>query len=308
MKREDFFFDSRDNVSKIHAVRWIPETDKPVGILQIVHGMAEHVDRYEDFAKFMTEKGFLVTADDHLGHGESVTDGLYGYFCKQDPATVVVRDVHRLKKITQELYPGLPFYILGHSMGSFILRNYLFRYGKGIDGAIIMGTGMQPKFMVVGLKIASALACLFGKSKKPCNGINKMSFGSYLSKIENPKTPADWLSTDEKTVEKYIADKRCGFTFTGNGFKTLAELIWRLYKEKNLSKMPVTLRVLITSGAKDPVGDYSQGPKKVYEQFISQGMQRVELKLYENDRHEILNEKDKDTVYNDIYNWIVKEQ
>ena len=115
MKREDFFFDSRDNVSKIHAVRWIPETDKPVGILQIVHGMAEHVDRYEDFAKFMTEKGFLVTADDHLGHGESVTDGLYGYFCKQDPATVVVRDVHRLKKITQELYPGLPFYILGHT-------------------------------------------------------------------------------------------------------------------------------------------------------------------------------------------------
>lgn len=305
MRREDFYFDSRDNESKIHAVRWMPDSEKSVCIVQIIHGMAEHVDRYEDFAKFLTDKGILVTADDHLGHGKSITDGHAGYFCKQDPATVVVRDVHRLKKITQEQYPGVPYYILGHSMGSFILRNYLFRYGKGIDGAIVMGTGMQPKGMVLALKAMTAVAGVFTKKYAPCEAINKIGFGSYLKRIENPRTGNDWLTKDEAIVDKYNADPLCGFTFTANGFKTLAELILRLHKESNLSKMPVTLRVLITSGAEDPVGDYGQGPKKVYEAFKAQGMQRVDIKLYDNDRHEILNETDKETVYEDIYNWII---
>ncbi len=306
MKREDFYYDSRDKGSKIHAVKWMPEDEAPKGILQIVHGMAEHVDRYEAFAEFMTSKGFLVTAEDHLGHGKSVQDGKKGYFCKQDPATVVVRDVHRLKKMTQEQYPGVSYYILGHSMGSFILRNYLFRYGKGIDGAIIMGTGMQPKIMAFGLKAMAGVASAFGKASKPCEFINKVSFGAYTKRIENSQNGHEWLTKDEAVVNKYLEDPLCGFTFPANGFKTLAELILRLYKDSNLSKMPVTLRVLITSGAEDPVGDYGVGPKKVYDSYIAQGMQRVDLKLYDNDRHEILNETDKETVYEDIYNWITK--
>lgn len=306
MKREDFSFDSRDGKTKIHAVRWLPDTETPTGILQIIHGMAEHVERYEDFAGFMCSKGFVVTAEDHLGHGKSVSV-TEGYFCKQDPATVVVRDVHRLKKITQEKYPGVPYYILGHSMGSFIMRNYLFRYGKGIDGSIIMGTGMQPKGMVLGLKLMSGCACLFGKSQKPCEFINKVAFGSYLKKIDKPRTVYDWLTKEESIVDRYVADPLCGFTFTGNGFKTMAELLWRLGKEANLSKMPVTLRVLIVSGDEDPVGDYGQGPKKVYDSFVAEGMQRVDLKLYGGDRHEILNEKDHEQVYEDIYQWIMRE-
>lgn len=305
MKREDFEFDSRDNATKLHGVRWIPD-EAPKGIVQIIHGMSEHVDRYEDFALFLVSKGLLVTAEDHLGHGKSVHNGKLGYICKQDPATVMVRDVHRLKKMTQELYPGLPYFIMGHSMGSFIFRNYLCRYGKGIDGAIIMGTGMQPKPMVVGLKTMAVLAGVFGKSQKPCNFINNMGFGTYLKRIPNPRTTSDWLTKDEKVVDKYIADPLSGFVFTANGFKTLAELILRLYKKSNLSKMPVTLRVLIVSGAEDPVGDYGAGPKKVYDSFIAEGMQRVELKLYEGDRHEILNETDKDVVYNDLYSFIEK--
>lgn len=306
MKREDFFFDSRDGKTKIHAVRWEPETENPTCILQIVHGMAEHVDRYEDFARFLTERGVVVTAEDHLGHGRSIVDDKRGYFCKQDPATVVVRDVHRLKKMTEERYPGIPFFLLGHSMGSFIARNYLFRYGKGIDGAIIMGTGMQPKIAVTGLKVMSSVACAFGKATKPCEFINKVAFGAYLKKVDNPRTPFDWLTKETSIVDKYIADPLCGFTFPGNGFKTMSELLSNLYKESNLSKMPVTLRVLITSGAEDPVGDYGQAPKKVYESFINQGMQRVDLKLYEGDRHEILNETDHEKVYQDIFDWITK--
>jgi len=307
MRREDFYFDSRDNVTKIHAVRWLPDEGMPVCILQITHGMAEYVDRYEDFAKYLTDRGFAVTADDHLGHGKSVGENHpYGYFCAQDPATVVVRDEHRLKKITQELFPGVPYFVLGHSMGSFIIRNYLFRYGNGIDGAIVMGTGMQPKALVSGLKIMASLACLFGKSKKVCNGINKMGFGAYLKKIENPRTQNDWLTKDSAIVDQYNADPLCGFVFTGNGFKTLAELISRLYSKENLDKMPKKLPILITSGAEDPVGDYGEGPKRVYEQYKALGMNDVSIKLYETDRHEILNETDRATVYEDIYNWIIK--
>ena len=148
VKKEEFTFDSRDGSTKLHAVRWTP-SGKVICILQIVHGMAEYVERYEALALYLGEKGILVTGDDHLGHGKSVGErGAYGYFCDQDPATVVVRDVHRLKKITQEEYPGVPYVILGHSMGSFILRNYLFRYGSGIQGAIICGTGSQPPLLV----------------------------------------------------------------------------------------------------------------------------------------------------------------
>lgn len=309
MKRTDFTFASRDNKTSLHAVRWEPDNSEVVGVLQIVHGMAEHVDRYEAFAEFMTSKGFVVTAEDHLGHGKSVPEGgVQGYFCKQDPATVVVRDVHRLKKLTQELYIGVPYYILGHSMGSFILRNYLFRYGKGIDGAIVMGTGMVPKPVAGLLKFMASMACVFGKSDKPTKFIDGIAFGAYQKKINNPRTNSDWLTKEEAVVDKYIADPDCGFIFTGNGFKTMGELILRLHKKSNIEKMPVTLPVFFVSGKEDPVGDYGEAVTKVYKSFIDEGMQKVSIKLYDNDRHELLNETDKETVYEDLYEWLAKKE
>ena len=168
-----------------------------------------------------------------------------------------------------------------------------------------MGTGMEPKIRVLGLKIIIAVASLFGQYAKPCKIADKAATGAYMKRIKNPRTPVDWLTKDEAIVDRYIADPLCGFVFTGNGFKTLAETISRLYKDSYVSKMPVTLRVFIVSGSEDPVGNYGEGPKKVYDSFIAQGMQRVQFKLYEGDRHEILNELDKETVYEDIYNWIV---
>lgn len=303
MKREDIFFDSKDGSSKIHAVRWEPECE-PKAILQIVHGMAEYVDRYEDFASFLAEKGFVVTADDHLGHGKSLNNNPCGYFCDRDPASVVVDDVYSLTTITKDKYPGVPYFILGHSMGSFIARNYLFTYGDKVDRAIVMGTGMQPKVLVVALKAMAGLGCLFGKSKKPDKFIDGMSFGAYNKKIANPRTSVDWLTKDSEIVDKYVADPLCGFVFTANGFKTLASLLWRLNKKSNVAKMPKDLPILITSGADDPVGEYGKGPTLVYESYKALGIKDVSLKLYDNDRHEILNETDRNVVYNDIYEWL----
>lgn len=306
VKKEEFTFDSRDGKSKIHAVRWVPD-QRVVCIVQIIHGMAEYIERYEELAQYLGEKGILVTGDDHLGHGKSVAKGgTYGYFCEQDPATVVVRDVHRLKKMTQEEYPGIPYVILGHSMGSFILRNYLFRYGTGIQGAIVCGTGSQPKALVKISKMIAALQGVFLGQKHVAKMIDKLAFGSYNKKIPDAKTPVDWLCTKESVVNAYVEDELCGFTFTVNGFKTLFTLLDRLNKEENLKAMPQDLPVHFIAGDMDPVGNYGEGVKKAYEDFQKAGMERISLKLYAGDRHELLNEKDKNQVFEDIYPWIME--
>lgn len=305
MKKEEFYFDSRDGQSKIHAVRYMPETAAVIGVVQIVHGMAEYVERYEEFAEFLTERGFVVTGDDHLGHGKTVPQGgVYGYFCEQDPATVVVRDVHRLKKMTQNLYPNVPYIILGHSMGSFILRNYLCRYGTGISGAIIMGTGMQPPALV---KISQAVAAaqkLFCGSGHVSRFIDKAAFGSYNNRFAPARTAVDWLSGDAEQVDKYVADPMCGFCFTVNGFQTLFELIARIQKKENLEKVPKNLPVFMVSGDDDPVGDYGKGVQRAYDSLKEVGLTDIHLKLYEKGRHEILNDLDRDIVMQDIYDWI----
>ena len=306
VKKEEFTFDSRDGKTKLHAVRWVPE-GKVICIVQIVHGMAEYIERYEELAQYLGEKGILVTGNDHLGHGKSVgEDKSFGYFCEQDPATVVVRDVHRLKKMTQEEYPGIPYVILGHSMGSFVLRNYLFKYGTGIQGAIICGTGSQPKLLVKFCKLLAAVQGAFLGQKHVAKLIDRLAFGNYNRQIPGAKTSFDWLCTDEAVVDAYMNDKLCGFTFTVNGFRTVFTLLDRLKQEENLKAMPKELPVHFIAGDKDPVGNYGEGVKKAYDDFAKAGMKYISLKLYAGGRHEILNEKNKMQVYEDLYPWIME--
>jgi len=311
MKKTEFYFDSRDGLTKIHAVRYEPEepdlvNGKPVAVLQIVHGMAEYVERYEKTAKYFTERGFVVTGEDHLGHGGSVAEGgTYGYFCEQDPATVMVRDVHRLKKMTQELYPGVPYFILGHSMGSFMLRNYICRYGRGIQGAVLMGTGHNSALQITFGKALAVEQKCFGGDKRKSSMLHNLVFGSANKRITNPKSTNAWISCNEENVVKYDADEKCGFMFTVNGFATLFELVSRATKPENLEKIPKDLPVLLVSGAEDPIGNYGEGVTAVYDQLENAGLEHLAVKLYENDRHEILNEDDGQQVMQDLYKWIL---
>lgn len=305
MKKEEFYFDSRDNISKIHAVRYIPEDREPVCVVQIVHGMAEYIERYEEFAGFLTERGCVVTGNDHLGHGKSVgEDKLYGYFCEQDPATVLVRDVHRLKKMTQKEYPGLPYVIVGHSMGSFILRNYLTMYGSGITGAVIMGTGHQSKATILAARFMVGLQKLFLGSKHVSKFSDRVSFGSYNKRIPDAKTPFDWLCKDEDSVRRYMEDPLCGNVFTLNGFQTLAELISRAHDPKRLRKIPADLPVMVISGDADPLGEYGSGIPRVCEGLRKSGVKDVEMRLCETGRHELLNEPERAQIMEEIYGWI----
>lgn len=307
IRKEEFYFDSRDRQNKIHAMKWIPDVEKPVCIFQIVHGMAEHIDRYDEFAGFLAGKGILVVGEDHLGHGKSVPEGgAYGYFCEHDADNVLVRDVHRLKKIMQEQYPGIPYLILGHSMGSFILRNYLFRYGSGVDGAVIVGTGMQSKATLILARTLTAVQKVFCGSKHVGKFVDKASFGTYNERFEPARTEFDWLSRESANVDRYLADPLCGFTFTLNGFATLFKLIYNCHDQEKIESMPKQLPLLLIAGAEDPVGNYGKSVEAVYRSYLEADMQNVQMKLYEKDRHELLNETDRVSVYGDVYRWILQ--
>jgi len=305
MKKEEFFFDSRDNQSRIHAVRYAPEDQEPVCVVQIIHGMAEYIERYEEFARFLTKRGCVVTGNDHLGHGKSVgEDGLYGYFCEQDPATVLARDVHRLKKMTQQVYPGLPYVIVGHSMGSFILRNYLTMYGSGITGAVIMGTGYRSRGIMAVSKFMVKLQKIFLGSRHVSKFSDKVSFGGYNKRIPDARTKFDWLCKDEESVKRYIEDPLCGHVFTLNGFQTLSELIMRAHDPKRLKRIPADLPLLVISGDEDPLGDYGKGIPKVCEGLRGAGVKDVETRLCAGGRHELLNEPERVRTMEEIYGWI----
>ncbi|MBE5828999.1 MAG: alpha/beta hydrolase [Butyrivibrio sp.] len=307
VRKEELTYKSRDRQTMLHAIRWIPEGE-PIAILQIIHGMQEYVDRYDEFANYLAERGILVIGNDHLGHGGSVGEnGTKGFFCKEDPATVLVRDAHRLKKMTQEDYPGIPCFILGHSFGSFVAREYITRYGTGIKGAIIQGTAFMPTGTIKSLSgLVSFLQFILGE-KTRSTMINNMAFKGYLKRIQNPRTKFDWLSHNEESVNKYIADPFCNFVFTLNGFKTMAELLKRVQDVEKMEDIPKNLPILITGGKEDPVGSYGDALKRLYTIYTNElHIENVELKLYDGMRHELQQEIGRETVFEDQYNWLKK--
>ncbi|MBQ3798494.1 MAG: lysophospholipase [Butyrivibrio sp.] len=307
VRKEELTYKSRDRQSTIHAIKWIPE-GQPVALLQIIHGMQEYIDRYDEFARYLAEKGILVMGNDHLGHGKSVSgNGTFGFFCKDDPATVLVRDAHRLKKTVQEEYPGVPVFILGHSFGSFVAREYITRYGTGIQGAIIQGTAFMPTGTINSLtSLVNFMQVIMG-TKYRSTMINNMAFKGYLKRIPNPRTKFDWLSHNEESIDKYIADPADNFVFTLNGFSTMAELLRRVQDKDKMEDIPKKLPILITAGKEDPVGDYGEAPKKLFDIYKKQlQIENVELKLYDGMRHELQQEIGREQVFADQYEWLKK--
>lgn len=306
MKKEELSFKSSDGITDIRAIKYIPDS-KPFAILQISHGMVEFIDRYDGFAKFLNEKGIMVVGNDHLGHGESVVSkDKWGYFAKEDGYKKVVDDLYTLTKLVKEEYPDTPYFLLGHSMGSFMARRYLYTYGNSLDGAIIMGTGQQDK-LTLGLAktICKILASLKGEMYRS-KFITSLALGPYNKKWEPSKTHNDWLTKDEEIVNWYSAEPKCTFVFTVNGYQNLFGVLSDIIKKDNLDKMPKDLPVLFVSGEDDPVGSFTKGVNKAYQSFIDAGMKNVKIKFYPGDRHEILNELDKETVMTDLSDFIVK--
>ena len=280
---------------------------KPKGIVQVIHGFGEHSRRYLHMISAFMDAGYIVAADDHVGHGKTaMVNNVWGDWGDKGPHTMM-EDEHTLKGIVCEKYPDLPYFLFGHSMGSFIARNYLCRYGSGVGGAVIVGTGMQPAGLIFASKAMAGIQKLFCGSKHVSHFMDKAAFGGYNKRIDSPRTSSDWLSRNTENVDRYIEDELCGFTFTVNGFQTLFELIRRLQKQENLEKVPQNLPILMVSGAEDPVGDYGKGVHKACDSLKRAGVKNITVKLYENDRHELLNEDDAEVAMEDIWQWICKE-
>jgi len=302
--KQEFYFPSKDGLTQIHAIEWIPEKEVR-GVLQIAHGMVEFIDRYDRFATFMASQGFYVVGNDHLGHGKSVTDETQlGYFAKHDGNFCVLGDMEQLRQDTQKKYPNVPYFLLGHSMGSFLARQFIEKYGEGLSGAIIMGTGYQP---AATLDLAIGLTAVFQQARGGhyrSTTINNMALGSYNTAFEPGRTKNDWLTKDEAIVDAYEANPLNQFVFTVNGYNNMFRGMRFAQRQSNLDKIPKALPILVVSGQNDPVGEFGKGPKIVAETYRKTGIRDVTLKLFPDDRHEILNELDREEVYRYLLQWI----
>ena len=303
--RTDFWFNSC-GAGKIHGCKWMPEGE-PKAVLQIVHGIAEFVERYDAFANYLTGLGFLVVAEDHMGHGQSINeDGIQGYF--HGGWFNAVADTYQLLQDTRKEYPDLPYILFGHSMGSFMARTILCKYpDSGISAAVICGTGWQPTFALpVLLKVVNGICKKTGETI-PSEKLQGMVFGSYNSRVEHPRTPFDWLSRDKEVVDAYIAHPLCGFTASCGLLRDMMTGIYYIQQPKHLALMRKDLPVFFIAGGDDPVGSYGKGIRQCADAFRKVGMTDVSVRIYPLCRHEILNEINREDVFADVADWMDKK-
>ena len=284
-------------------MEWLPQ-GQPRAVVQIVHGVAEYVGRYDHVARFLTEQGFLVCGEDHLGHGKTVDDGKYGYFGPRGGWDLVVRDIRRLRELQGEKYPGVPYVMLGHSMGSFLTRTYLIRWPGTVDGAVLSGTGQEPAPLVALGKALAGGLCLLrgGDSVSPL--VNAMSLGAYNKKFAPNRTGADWISRDEAVVDAYLKDPLCTFMPTVAMFRDMMGGLQYIADRSNLARMDKETPVYFLSGDRDPVGAMGKGVEKVVRMFRKAGCRDVSVKLYPEGRHEMFNELNRDEVMADLLAWL----
>lgn len=305
-RKEIFTFLSSDGKTKLHGVKWLPESGEYTAILQIAHGMIEFVERYEEFACYMAKRGYLVVGHDHLGHGESVeSEKDWGYIAEKNGARHMIEDMHRLRLMTEKENPGMPYFMLGHSMGSYLLRMYITEYGKGLAGALVVGTGTVPDLITkAGMQVVKCIAHFKGWRYRSRFVENLFFSGAYHKySMDGRDLERNWLTKDLEIAARYYREPRCTFHFTLNGYDTVIKTVYYDNQAKNTAKIPKELPIILLSGADDPVGNMSKGVLIVKKQLKEAGIRDLTCKLYENDRHEILNETDRDVVYRDILKW-----
>ena len=306
MKTEFFEFtvDSCLTPNKISCKLFTPVVKANVkAVFQIAHGMAEHKERYDAFCDLLAQNGYAVYINDHLGHGKSVqNDDELGFFGETGGWKCLVEDCYTITQRARSEFPDKPVIFFGHSMGSFIARAYTALHDDKLAGAIYCGTSGANPAASIAISLANAIA----RSKGPMyrsDFINTIAFGSYNKKIKPPRTDFDWLTRDDKIVDKYIADKHCGFLFTACGYRDLFSVLKFASSKSWYTSLRSSLPVLLISGECDPVGEYGKGVKQVCADLKKTGHTDVSIKLYHDDRHEILNELDRETVMNDIIQW-----
>ena len=303
--KDEFYFPSKDGDTEIHVIEW-----RPVGevkaVLQLCHGMIEYIDRYQEFAEYLCSHGFYVVGNDHLGHGKSVqSKSEYGFFHEKYGNTCIIADMHTLRQRTMQKYPDVPYFMLGHSMGSIIVRQYIPLYGTGLAGAVLLGVVQeQPRLLLhFGRGLCRFLSVFRGWHFRS-RLVDKMVTGSFNKRFKPARTRADWVTSDEERLDAYVADPLCSFMFTVNAYYHMLGGMLNMQKKENLFMIPKSLPILFAAGTDDPVGGFGKGVRKVYLKYKAAGIKDLSLRLYAGDRHELLNETDRKQVSLDLYEWM----
>ena len=300
----EFTFPSAAGGAALHAVEWLPEG--PVrAVLQISHGVAEYILRYAPLARHLTDRGFAVAGHDHLGHGQSeAPGGVRLYFGPKGGWDHVAEDLYGRRRLAGERFPDVPYFLLGHSMGSFLARTYLIRHPGTVDGAIVMGTGqMVPAVIAAGKAVAAEEIRRVGEDHvSPAVGV--LAFGAYNKRFAPNRTPFDWISASTENVDRYLADPLCGEDPTIGLFREMLEGLSFIASPRELARMDPDTPVLFLSGDKDPVGGFGRGVRRAYRSFLRAGVRDVSIKLYPGARHEILQEDCQEEVRRDISRWL----
>ena len=301
---QEFRFPSADGTTTLYGRTWAPEHGAPRAVLQLVHGIAEHIGRYDRFARFMSDHGYLVCAEDHLGHGntpENAED--LGYTADKDGWVKMTDNVRALHERIAPQYPGIPYFILGHSMGSFLTRSYLIRHPGTVDACALLGTGQQPESVLK----AGLAACRLEQIRLGKRGRSKLlqslCFGAYNSQFKPNRTESDWVCSVDEVVDAYIADPFCQVMPTVTLMRDMLTGIRFNQQAENLAKMDKTTPVFFLSGDQDPVGSNGKGVRAAYQSFLDAGCGHVRLKLYPGGRHEMLNEHNWQDVYGELLSW-----
>lgn len=304
--KNEFTFPSASGLADIHAASYKPENGEVKAVLQVAHGMAEHLERYEKFASSLCDLGIALYINDHIGHGQSVSSpSELGYFGENEGWKSFVADCHTLSVIAKRENPDKPLIFFGHSMGSFVARAYCISYAHEINAAVFCGTAAPNPASGVGVGLATLIGKIKGDHHRS-KLIDKIAFGTYNSKFEK-RTAFDWLTRDTKEVDKYIADEYCGFLFTANGYRDLMQLLGYVSSKEWFEGLDKQLPILVISGDMDPVGNYGKGINQVCDKLFKAGKDNITKILYPKARHEILNEKGYfNAVVKDVANFVYK--
>lgn len=308
MTKEEFKFKSSDGTSNIHVVKWIPE-GTPVAIFQICHGMSEFIERYEELASYMAERGYLVVGHDQLGHGKTVASPEdYGYFAKSGGSGKLVSDIFRLKGIITRDFPGIPYILMGHSFGSLLVREYIIRFRDGLDGVILMGNMNRMTVEAVFGKVLCEMSALTKKEKKRYRSqkIFDLVNGVFDKPFEKDgEVSNQWISSVKEEVELYNSYEETQFMFTVGAYEDLFDGIIEVNKSANIERIKKEMPILMLSGEDDPVGGMGKGVRALYKKYKNHDL-NVKLKLYQGARHEIIHDYCKQEVFKDIFKWTSK--
>lgn len=306
MQNKTFFLTMSDG-AEISVTRWAPDTEAEIkGVIQLHHGLAEHCMRYDRFGSILAENGYVLNAYDMRGHGKTAENamskgtGIFGKLAEKDGFNRVVEDLHEITLSLKKDFPGKKTILFGHSFGSFVSQGFIEKYSSDIDACVLCGTS-GPKGAVLNVGSAVAAIVKFFEGPNRCSKLlDSASFSSYNKRIKNPVSKNAWLSRNEANVKVYEDDKWCGFPLTNSFFNDMTAGLKMIHKPENMKKIRKDLPVFFIFGAEDPVGEYGKSIENLRDIYVANGMTKVQLKAYPEDRHEILNEVDKELVEKDV--------